>query len=145
MIRALTIDEVPLAADVGLSFFKEANLPGELIPSVFIASWQTLIKLKQGYIFGLFHNSFFVGGLGMIVYNDINDGALVASEAFWYVHPQHRGNGLRLLFHAQKVAKELACKRLTMIHLLNATGDKLSPLYARLGFKPIETHYLKDL
>lgn len=145
MIRELTVDEVVLAAEVAPFFFEEGKLPMEYSSEAFTSNWQMLIRSGSGHIYGLFIDSCFVGGLGLIVSRDINNDEVVANEAFWFVHKAHRGQGVKLLLTAQKAAKELSCKRLTMVHLHNHAGDQLSSIYSRLGFSPIETHYIKSL
>lgn len=145
MVRELAINELQLATEMAGLFFEEGKLPGEFKADVFVKSWSTLIKLDMGKIYGLFVDDKPVGYLGMIVTQDINDGAKIAQEAFWYVHPDHRGAGLRLLFHAQAQAKELSCKRMGMVHLLDAAGEKLSHIFNRMGFREIEVHYIKEI
>ena len=58
---------------------------------------------------------------------------------------KYRGKGLSLLLKLQKYAKSKGAKRLLMIHLENSMPDKLKKLYIRLGFKQIESIYMKEL
>ena len=73
-------------------------------------------------------------------------GIKIASELFWYVHPDHRGkNSLKLVKDYETWAKENGCKYVTMAHFYNELGTKLSDLYSRLGYKEVEVSYLKEL
>ncbi len=145
MIKELAHNEIQGAADMAPLFFEEGQIPGEFNPEVFVKSWATLIKLDMGKMYALVVEGKEVGYLGMIVTQDINDGAKIAQEAFWFVHPDHRGSGLKLLLHAEKCAKELSCKRMGMVHLSNTAGEKLSHIFNRMGFREIEVHYIKEL
>lgn len=126
-------------------FFEEGKIPGNYNPDIFTNNWKALVDMKMGIILGLFIDGVARGFLGMIVMDDINDGNKTCQEAFWYVHPDHRGSGLRLLLAAEKMAKELSCKKMTMVHLLNPAGEKLSRIFTRMGYRPIETHYVREL
>lgn len=144
MVREVRVDELPIVAQTGLLFFEEAKLPGKLIPEIFIRSWTNLIKADLGKVLGLYEDDVFVGGLGMVYFPDLNDGELVANECFWFVRPEHRIHGLQLLKEAERIAKELSCKRMGMIYLHGEAGDRLSRIYTKLGFRPIETHHIKE-
>lgn len=85
------------------------------------------------------------GMLGFLQYPDINDGETVITETFWYVLPQHRGDGLKLLRKFEDVAKERGAKRVIMGHLKALMPEALSHLYTRLGYKELETTYIKDV
>lgn len=144
MIRIVNPHELGEVAEVGKVFFKEAGLPGQLVSDIFCGNWSRMIKAGQGVIVGQYEQGIFVGGFGMVIAPDINDGVKVANECFWFVHPDHRIGGMKLLHEAMKVAKELSCKRFSIIHLCNEAGEKLSRIYNKLGFRPIETHYLLE-
>ena len=146
MIRELTVDEIPLCVEGGKSFFDEGKLPGGFKPEIFIACWQRLIRNGIGVILGLFNESGEIqGALGAVIYPDMNNGDITAVENFWYMLPQCRGQGLKLLKEYEKWARRRGAKRLAMIHLLNLQPEKLGALYQRLGFEPIETNYIKVL
>ena len=107
--------------------------------------WIKLIDSGVGGIFGLKDKGEFVGGIGYIIYPQLEDGVLSCSEAFWYVDEKCRGKGLSLLFHLEKFAKSQGVKRFQMIHLENSMPEKLRKVYLRLGFKKIESIYLKEI
>jgi GNAT superfamily N-acetyltransferase len=107
--------------------------------------WLQLIHSGVGEIFALKQNDKIIGAIGFIIYPSLEDGVSTCSEAFWYVDEKYRGKGLSLLLKLQKYAKSKGAKRLLMIHLENSMPDKLKKLYIRLGFKQIESIYMKEL
>ncbi len=145
MIKEVDPKELPIVAEVGLKFWAEGSLPGQLKPEVFIKNWEFLLGNGMGKIFGLYEDGKFVGALGAIIAPDLNDGELCATECFWFIDPDKRGNGVKLLLNFVKYSKEIGCVRVNMVHLFNAHAEKLSKLYKKLGFSPVETHYLKTL
>lgn len=145
MVKELKAEELPQAAEIGLKFWQEGALPGQLKPEVFVKNWTFLIGNGMGRIFGLYEDDMLVGALGSIVAPDLNDGEITATECFWFVDPNKRGNGVRLLLHFVDYAKEIGCVRVNMVHLFNKHADKLQKLYSKLGFSPVETHYIKTL
>jgi GNAT superfamily N-acetyltransferase len=145
MIREVQVSELNLVADLGKKFWAEGSLPGSLKPAVFINNWTKLIGMGIGKIFGLFNDGKFVGCLGCLVVNDLNDGEMIASETFWFVDPENRGSGIKLLIHFMKWAKEIGCSRVSMVHLMNKQAEKLSEIYVKMGFTQTEVHYIRSL
>ena len=144
MIRELSIYDLHLATQAGREFFIEGKLPGEFIDSVFIASWTRLIHRNIGVVFGAFHGEQFVGGLGAMIYNDLNDDRLVSMELFWYVRAAHRKDGLKLLYCYEAWAKAKGAARISMTHLtLNA--DKMKRFYESMGYRALDFNYIKTL
>lgn len=88
-----------------------------------------------------------IGALAYVIVNDILDGSLMASELFWYVRADKRKGrcGIKLLDKFEEICQEREVKKITMVHLNHMNADSLSKLYERRGYKPIETHYLKEL
>lgn len=67
-------------------------------------------------------------------------------ELVWYVHPDHRkGCGMKLYKHCENHVKISGAKKMVMIHMATDKSEKLTKLYEQMGFKPLETHYIKEL
>ena len=81
------------------------NLPGGFVPEVFIRNWSSFIRTGIGTFLGAFEGEEFVGGLGAILAPDINNGHITAVECFWYILPEHRGGGIRLLKAYEEVGQ----------------------------------------
>jgi GNAT superfamily N-acetyltransferase len=148
MIVPLTLQDIKLVSeDIGKLFYSELELPGGFKIDVFIHNWQMLIANNIGVMWKLVLEGKPVGFLGGVLMPDVNNGELVATEMFWYVHPAHRKSlwSIKLFLTFEKWAKDIGAKRIVMAHLMNEDGHKLGKFYLRKGFKPVETHYSKTL
>lgn len=132
-------------AQQGQRFFAEGRLPGKLVTAHFVASWRTLLERGMGEIFVLRENGEVIGALGALVYPDMYDGEPVATEAFWWVKPERRGQGMRLLQEFEEWARECGCRRMLMVHLESLQPMALGRIYERRGYVKAETHYLKEV
>lgn len=141
----LSVDRLPEIARLGAQFQAEGSLPGAFVPEAFVAAWENLIEQDIGVIFALEKNGVVVGGLGAVVFPDPNDGAFVATEMFWFVSKTDRGHGMKLLPVFEEWAKLRDARRVVMVHLENLFPDALRRIYTARGYRPIETHYLKEL
>lgn len=71
-----------------------------------------------------------------------------AVELAFYIHPRHRGAGLRLLKECEREAADRGAEYFTMICLsedLLEGGPRVGRLYERMGFREAERWYRKDL
>jgi GNAT superfamily N-acetyltransferase len=143
MIRLLDPEKENLSA-----FFKNFEKDSEFI-KVDVdhtdKTYRELIKKGIGQVFLLFDGETLMGGLGCIKSPDLHSGELTAIETFWYVAPEYRTgfNGMELFFRFEQWAKEEGCKKIAMIHLSDSSPERLERLYARMGYKLAEKHYVK--
>ena len=70
---------------------------------------------------------------------------LIWAEVIWYVAEEYRSHGVFLLKHARKVLKDAGYTQMVMIAMHNLKTQKLFNLYSRLGFMPMETHFIGRL
>lgn len=63
-------------------------------------------------------------------------------ELVWFVHPEHRTCGVRLLKAFEQLARDEGCDDIMMIHLEN---NNLGDIYERFGYKKIQSTYLKRM
>ncbi len=146
MIRELSILELEAAAKLGLEFWAEGALPGKLVPKVWIKNWTAFIRSEIGKIWGLYGaEGKLLGCLGALFTEDINDGELVATESFWFVTGEQRGQGIKLLLSFLTYARQRGVSRVIMMHLFNKNAEQVAKLYTRIGFKPVETHFVMSL
>lgn len=84
---------------------------------------------------------------GMIVPSLLNQDVLLATELFWWVEEQHRsGIGAIRMLNAMEVwARSNGAVSLTMMTLDRMNADSIGRVYERLGFRPAERTYLKEL
>lgn len=109
------------------------------------ATYARMIAKDQATFLTLEVDNQIVGGLGCIRYPDLHNGLLTAVETVWFVHPDHRGYGMKLFDAFEEWAKKHGCKRLAMIHMVDSYPEILEKLYQRRGYKLIEKHYLKEI
>lgn len=144
-IDRLIVSDLPQVAALGASFYEEGKLPGRFDAAYWQRSWTELLQNGVGVIFGLWHDEMIVGALGGVLFPDPNTGEPVATEFFWYVRPEARGAGLKLLPEFERWAVEAGAARVHMVHLLKLAPEKLGRLYQRRGYTPTETLYVKTL
>lgn len=148
MIRPILTYELPLIYPIGHAIWEEGKLPGAYINEIFRKSWEQLYALNMGRIFAAFKGDELVGAIGILTYNDLNDGKLVAIEAFWYVFKQFRNvgaYGVRLLKAAEAWAKERGVCRMAMANLVALNDPHMQRLYEKLGYVPLDRTYIKEI
>ena len=73
------------------------------------------------------------------------NGKPIFQELIWYINKEHRKYGLKLL---QKVENELLSRGISSIIMAvmeNSMTQRIKDLYVRLGYRPMETHYIRNL
>jgi len=143
-IRPLTVDELPLCVAGAEGFHREFDLPGTVIPAVFVANWTTFFTTCRSTIFSAWRGDDLIGGLGAIVSPDFHDGRLVATEMFWYVRPEARGGmaAVRLLKRFIEWGDTYA-EETRLVHMLGGHDESLDRLYRKLGYRPLEVAYVR--
>lgn len=95
---------------------------------------QVIVTERDGHLIGM---------LGVMVYPHPMSGELMGSELFWWLDPDHRGNGVWMLRRAETWATAAGAVRMQMMHPV--TKPRVGAIYQRVGYTPIETLYQKDL
>jgi GNAT superfamily N-acetyltransferase len=139
--------------DVLIEFYKimpykqltKETKEGQQASDRWIENWFFMIEGGMGKILALKKDDKFIGAIGLLVSPSLEDGVMNCVESFWYVDKNHRGQGLKLLIKAQKVAKEMGAKRMLMMYLENSMPEKVKNVYERMDFKLIQTTYFKEL
>lgn len=141
MIRLATEPDIPRLVEMGQRFRQEtayakflADNPEKMaeLGRKLIAGNGLLLAECDGGIFGM---------LGFIVYPHFISGEMMAGEVFWWVDPEHRGEGFKLLRHMEKMARLAGAKHMQMI----APTDRVASFYERVGYSQVETTYQKSL
>lgn len=86
-------------------------------------------------------NGRLVGMLGYVVFPHFLSGELVSGEVFWWVEPEFRGEGVKLLRAAEERSRDYGAKYMQMI----APNERVAGLYRRLGYQAIETSFQRPL
>jgi len=66
-------------------------------------------------------------------------------ESIWYVNEPFRSYGVGLFHKAQELLREEGYKAIIMVCLANSKTEKLIKLYERMGFVPMEYHFIRRL
>jgi GNAT superfamily N-acetyltransferase len=82
-----------------------------------------------------------VGMIGWVLFPHFLSGEVIAGEVFWWVEPEHRGQGLRLMRAAERQARQNGAQKMQMI----APTDAVATLYRRFGYEFVEAAYQKAL
>lgn len=66
-------------------------------------------------------------------------------EVIWYVNKPFRRYGVRLLREAEKILISSGVGIMIMAVMENSKAEKIKAFYQRLGFKPMEQHFVRTL
>ena len=86
-----------------------------------------------------------VGVFGGRIVEDFCSKRPVYEEIVWFMNKSHRKYGLRLLHYVEEWCRARGIDRLVMVAMHNSMTEKLFTLYGRLGFRPMETRFIKEL
>lgn len=86
------------------------------------------------------------GAAGGILYPAVFNAAhLTGQELFWWVDPEHRGTGVRLLAALEDAARAMGAKSWTVSTMESLNHDGAAALYRRRGYVPTDRNYIKAL
>ena len=100
-----------------------------------------LLASDMGAVFVVEQQDTVVGMIGLLLFENPITGELTASELFWWVEPEHRGHGVRLLKRGEQWARASGAQKIHMIAPTPAVGH----LYERLGYGYLEAAYQKAI
>lgn len=81
---------------------------------------------------------------GLPVRSRFND-KLMFQEIIWYMDKAFRSGGVKLLRHAEKDLKDRGFSIMIMAVMENSMTDKIKQFYEALGYRPMETSYMRTL
>ena len=136
-MRLATIDDMDEILRMGKSFADALNEPSD-IDSI----EDTAINLIDDDIGVLLIEEHAMAG-ALVVPNFFDMNRLIATELFWWVDKEARGNGAgkRLLNGLESWARSKGAERLSMI-AMDSLSD-VGKLYERAGYCKFETSYLR--
>lgn len=141
MIRAALAADVPRLVEMGRRFRCESSYQKHLGENPQKMGELALQLLAAGGLLVSEREAQLVGMIGFVLYPHFLSGETVAGEIFWWVEPEHRGEGPKLLRQAEKLAKQAGAERMQMI----APTDRVANLYRRFGYEFVEATYQKNL
>ena len=144
MIRKPTEKEFYEVATMA-SNFEDHSSHVKVDPDHTVKVYGELVKSGVGVVFVIVKDGAVVGGIGGLKGPDLHYPRTIAVETFWFVLPEHRGEGLKLLAEFERWAVEKKCDCVAMIHLSDSHPKVLEKIYKRKGYHLVENHYLKVL
>lgn len=141
MIRTAEQSDLPRLVEMGRRFREESsyrNLVDDNPEQIGLTMGQLI---KQGWLLIAEHDAKITGMFGFVLHNHFFSGEKVAGEVFWWVEPEHRGDGVRLLREAERRAQAAGAKRMQMI----APTERVSQFYERIGYAFVESAWQRTL
>jgi GNAT superfamily N-acetyltransferase len=140
-IRPATVADVPRLVEMGAHFISTTGYRALLpVNEAQLAALMARL-LADGAIFLLAADTEVVGAIGLYLFLHPISGEQVASEVFWWVEPDSRGDGLRLLREAERWAAAQGATLLQMI----APTEAVERVYLHRGYVPVERLYQRRL
>jgi RimJ/RimL family protein N-acetyltransferase len=141
MIRVACEADIPRLVEMGLRFRRESEYVDVLAENAEKMEELARQLAQNGCLVVSERGGRIVGMLGYVIFPHFLSGELVAGEVFWWVEPEDRGEGLKLLRAAEDRARSFGAKNFQMI----APNDRVGALYERLGYRRVETSFQRPL
>jgi GNAT superfamily N-acetyltransferase len=143
MIRAATKDDTARIVEMGERFASETEYREFITvdPERVREVVSNLVESENGVIFVSGSDATLTGMIGLVIYDHVWSGEATAFEVVWWVEPEARGDGVRLLRAAEKWARSKGIEKMQMV----APNRKVGILYERCGYVPVETSYQRNL
>lgn len=144
--RFLDADDVPRIQPLAEQFYGEGNLPGTLDWHLFKGWWQKWLSEGSGIIIAAEQGESLLGVIGGLFSPSVTTGALELNEMFWFMDRDARGHGAgkALILEFIQAGKSAGAEGISMVHLCDEVGDRLSEAFKGLGFKPLEVRYYME-
>lgn len=143
MIREATLDDVSQLLEMGKHFLAQTAYGHRLGTNVeqMAKTAVALIDQDNGVVFVVAQGTALLGMIGVLRFQHHLSGEPVAAEVFWWVEPEARGVGVRLMKRAEAWAKAHGAVRFQMV----SPEPKVGQLYERMGYQAIEVAYERTL
>jgi GNAT superfamily N-acetyltransferase len=141
VIRQATASDVPRLVEMGRRFRSETGYAKVLAENPQKMTELATQLTDLGCLLVSERAGELVGMLGFLVFPHFMSGEVTATETFWWVEPEHRGEGIKLLREAEKTARTYGAEKMAMI----APDDRVANLYKRLGYEFVEASYQRSL
>jgi GNAT superfamily N-acetyltransferase len=141
MIRIASLDDIPRMVEMGERFRSETSYRDHIAQNAEQMAKLGRDLIAKGEILISEHDGRITGMLGYLLYDHFISGERIAGEVFWWVEPEARGDGLRLMREAEKRAKAAGAKQFQFI----APTPQLERIYPRLGYAWVESTFQRSL
>ena len=146
MFRGAKAEDIPALVEMGASFHGISGLSRFVAfePLSFEAALSVLID--DGLLLVLERGGKPVGMAGVFVAPAYyNRHAMMAGEMFWWIDPEHRGHGIKMLAEVEARVRKMGVDVLHMGCMETMDPDGVAKLYRRAGYTPVERTYYKRL
>ena|ERR1051326_1213076 len=145
LIREATDADIPRLIEMGRRFQGATSYDASVTENgaSLAALCVRLIESDAGLLLVADADGLPVGMIGAFLFPHHFSGRLTVGEVFFWVEPEHRGCGVRLLRRAERWAQERGALQIQMIRPQDAVS--VGTLYERLGYRPLEVAYAKEL
>lgn len=143
MIRQATTEDSERIIEMGKRFVEGTSYK-EIIsinPSRLEAAISHVIANPDGVVLVSGPETDPTGMIAMLTYDHPFSGARTAFEIVWWVDPEARGDGVRLLRAAEEWARSRGATAVQMV----APNERVGSFYRRLGYAPVEMSYQRSL
>lgn len=143
MIREARFVDIPRLVDLGVRFMREANYAALLPPDRTRQAkvMRQLIGDANGLILVSENENEIEGMLGAVIMQHPFSAQWVMQELFWYLRPDRRGAGIRLLKKAEDWARSSGATRIILV----APSKRIARFYRKTGLSHMEEHFIKSL
>lgn len=143
MIRRATPDDTGRLIEMGQRFVAETEYAGMIVarPERLAATISGVLANPDGVILVSDAEGVVSGMIAMLAYEHPYSGERMAFEVVWWVDPEARGCGVRLLKAAEQWARDHGAVAMQMV----APNEQVGALYRRLGYSPVETSFQRSL
>lgn len=128
---------------MGERFLTETVYRGRVVvnPSAMARTVALLLAADTGAVFVAERDDAVIGMIGLLYFEHPITGERTVTELFWWMEPEARGYGVRLLKRAERWAAAAGAQKVHMI----APTPEVGLLYERLGYEALETTYQRAL
>lgn len=143
MIRRATLADMPRLIEMGQRFASSSEYAGrvEVDPERVAYSVAGMLDNPMAVVLVSGSDATITGMLLAVLYEHPFSGKLTGSELAWWVEPEARGDGIRLLRAVETWAKDAGATRMQMV----APNERVAALYERLGYSALETAFQRSL
>lgn len=133
--------DIPRITEMGIKFREQSAYKKHLkenhekvreLMTGLVANGGVLVSEEGGLVVGMF---------GFGVFPHFMSGENMGVEIFWWMEPEHRGGGTKLLKAAEDKLRNEGVEKLQMI----APDERVGKLYSRLGYQFVESTFQKAL
>jgi len=145
-ILEITTTDLPSLVALAREFFEEAKLRGSFDADWWMAQWTLFLTNGYGHILVARRDELLVGGVGYLLYPDVQTNVMTALEAFLFVsRPYRHGLTALRLLHALESDAARHEARLVRVAALEGMDARVPDWYQREGYRPVETIYEKGV